>query len=116
MRRSGRLKLRSNSRLASPQPWKLPDAGAGGIDVGGDIDVDQIGLVGGDALADGFAEIAGAIDAHTFDTAGTRHRGEIRIVTLAADRIVEVGGEFAAAEITALQAADRSIGVVVPDH
>src|ERR1700686_5869124 len=96
MRRSGRLKLRSNSRLASPQPWKLPDAGAGGIDVGGDIDVNQIGLVGGDALADGFAEIAGAIDPHAFDAARARHRGKIRIVTPARRRIMEVGVEFAA--------------------
>src|SRR5437899_5337412 len=104
--RSGRLIAGADACLALPEAWELPDAGAGGIDIGGDVDVDQIGLVGGDALADGLAEIAGAIDAHAFDAAGTRHRGEIRIVTLAADGIVEVGGELAAAEIAALQAAD----------
>ena len=102
--------------LALPEPGQFPDAGARGIDIGGDIDVDQIGLVGGDALADGLADIAGAVDAHAFDAAGARHRGKIRIVALAGDRIMEVGREFAAAEIAALQPADRGIGVVVPDH
>src|ERR1700694_3254843 len=113
---SGRLELGSDARLASPEAGELPDAGAARIDIGGDIDVDQIGLVGGDPLADGFAEIAGAIDPHALDAAGSRHRGKIRIVTRAGDRIVEVGGEFAAAEITALQPTDRGIGVIVPDH
>ena len=69
-------------RLALPEAGQFPDAGAGRIDVGGDIDVDQIGLVGGDALADRLGEIAGAVDAHAFDAAGARHRGEIRIVAL----------------------------------
>ena len=68
--------------LLWPKPGKLPNAGAAGIDIGGDIDVDQIGLVGGDALANGLAEIAGAIDAHAFDAAGARHGGEVRIVAL----------------------------------
>ena len=102
--------------LALPKPGQFPNAGADRIDVGGDIDVDQIGLVGGDALADGLAEIAGAIDAHAFDAAGARHRGEIRIVALAGRGIVEVGRQFAAAEIAALQPADRGVGVIVPDH
>src|SRR6266702_1883977 len=111
-----RLKSGSNARLALPRPRQLPDPGARGVDVGGAIDVDQIGFVGGDALANGFAEVAGAVDAHALDAAGTRHGGEVRIVALTGDRIVEVGGEFTAPEIAALQAADRGIGVVVPDH
>ena len=36
-----------------PQARKLPDAGAGRIDIGGDINVDEIGAVGGYAGADG---------------------------------------------------------------
>ena len=102
--------------LLWPSPGNSQTPGADRIDVGGDIDVDQIGLVGGDALADGLAEIAGAIDAHALDAAGARHRGEIRIVALAGLRIVEIGREFAPAEIAALQTADRGIGVIVPDH
>src|SRR5882724_2425138 len=113
---SGRIESGSNARLALPESRKLPNAGAAGIDIGGDIDIDQIGLVGGDALANGFAEIAGAIDPHAFDAAGARHGGEVRIVTRAGGRIMEVGGEFAAAEVTALQPADRGVSVVVPDH
>src|SRR5882762_285599 len=113
---SGRIESGSNARLALPESRKLPNAGAAGIDIGGDIDIDQIGLVGGDALANGFAEIAGAIDPHAFDAAGARHGGEVRIVTRAGGRIMEVGGEFAAPEVTALQPADRGVSVVVPDH
>src|SRR4029079_11073563 len=67
-------------------------------------------------LAGGLAGSAGASGADAFDAAGSRHGGEIRIVTLACRRIVEVGREFAATEVTALQPADRGIGVIVPDH
>src|SRR4030088_1997377 len=113
---SRRLVSHPDARLALSKSGKLPNAGAAGIDIGGDIDVDQIGLVGRDAFENGFAEIAGAIDPHAFHAAGARHRGEVRIVARASGWIVEVGGEFAAAEVAALQAADRGIGVVVPDH
>src|SRR5258707_14844602 len=77
--KSGGLIAGADAGLALAEPGQFPDTGAHRIDVGGDIDVDQIGLVGGDALADGFAEIAGAIDAHALDAAGARHRGKIRI-------------------------------------
>ena len=49
---------RADTGLALSEPGQFPDAGADRIDIGGDIDVDQKGLVGGDALADRFAEIA----------------------------------------------------------
>ena len=49
--RSGRLIARANARLALPEAGKLPDAGAGGIDIRGDVDVDQIGLLGSNAFA-----------------------------------------------------------------
>src|SRR6202045_1611978 len=52
-RSSSRFELLPDSRLASPEPRKLPDPGAGGVDIGSDIDVDQIGLFGPDALAAG---------------------------------------------------------------
>src|ERR1700730_12196768 len=100
MTRSSRLVTDTNARLALPKPRQFPNSGAAGIDVGGNIDVDQIGLVGGDTLADGLAKITGAIDADTLDAAGARHGGEIRIVTFAGIGIVEVGRQFATAEIT----------------
>ena len=74
--RSGGLIARADAGLALAEPGQIPNTGADRIDVGGDIDVDQIGLVGGDALADRLAEIAGTIDAHALDAAGARHRGE----------------------------------------
>src|SRR5467141_3130768 len=89
---SRRLVSHSDAGLALSKSGKLPNAGAAGIDIGG------------------------AIDPHAFHAAGARHRGEVRIVARASGWIVEVGGEFAAAEVAALQAADRGIGVVVPDH
>src|ERR1700716_4680857 len=113
---SGRLIAGADAGLALPEPGQFPDAGAHRIDVGGDIDVDQIGLVGGDALAEGITDVALAIDADAFDAAGARHRGKIRIVTLARRRIMEVGCEFVSAEIAALQPADRGLGVIVPSH
>lgn len=51
--------------------------------------------------------IAGAVDAHTPDAAGLRQRREIGVVGLARFRMAEVGRQLAAAEIAALQAADR---------
>src|SRR5207237_3042294 len=57
--RSGGLKARADAGLALAEPGQFPHPRAGRIDIGGDIDIDQIGLVRGDALADGFAEIAG---------------------------------------------------------
>src|SRR3984957_13510432 len=111
---SRRLKANADARFALPKPRKFPDPGAGGIDIGGDIDIDQVGFVGGDTLADSFADIAGAIDANALHAAGARHRGEIRIVPLAAGRMVKVGGQLPAAEVAALQAADRGISVIVP--
>src|SRR5665213_1164482 len=114
--RSGRLVAHADPGLALSEPRQFPDAGAAWIDVGSDIDVDQIGLVGGDALAKGLAEIAGPIDPHALYAAGARHRGEVRTVTRAGVGVVEIGRQFAAAEIAALQAADRGVGVIVPDH
>src|ERR1700751_2273232 len=87
---SRRLKLHADARLAAAEARQLPDAGAGGIDVGCDVDIDQIGLVGRDALADRLANIAGAIDAHTLDAAGGPHCRELRIEGMARPRIVEV--------------------------
>src|SRR3954451_5416230 len=81
---------------------QFPHAGAGRIDVGRDIDVDQIGLVGIDPLAHGRGEIGGAIHANSLDAGGARHRGEVRIVTLAGFRVVEVGRELTSAEIAVL--------------
>src|SRR5205085_11132497 len=114
--RSGRLIAGADAGLALAEPGKLPDAGTSGVDIGGDIDVDQIGLVGTDAVSDRLADIAGTIDPHAFDAAGTRHGGEIRIVALARIGIMEVGRQLPAAEIAALQSPDRGIGVVIPDH
>ena len=65
---------------------------------------------------DRVAEIGGAVDADAVDASGARHGGEIRIIGLARLGMLEVGGEFPPAEIAALQAADRRIGVVVPHH
>src|SRR5206468_587041 len=90
---SGRLIAGADAGLALPEPGQFPDAGAHRVDVGGDIDVDQIGLVGGNPLADRLADIAGTVDADALDAAGARHRGEVRIVALARRRIVEVGRE-----------------------
>src|SRR5215472_10594565 len=81
--RSGRLIARANAGLALAKAGKLPHAGTGGIDVGADIDVDKIGLVGRDRFADRLAKVARAIDADALDAAGARHRREIRIVALA---------------------------------
>src|SRR6185312_10014078 len=106
-----RLIARADAGLALAEPGQLPDAGTGRVDVGGNVDVDEIGLAGGNALVDRLANIAGAIDAHALDAAGTRHRREIRIVALAGPGIVEIGRKLAAAEIAALQSADRGIGV-----
>jgi hypothetical protein len=38
--RSGRFVSHPDARLALPEAGKLPNAGARGIDIGGDIDVD----------------------------------------------------------------------------
>ena len=62
------------------------------------------------------ARSAGAVDADAVDAGRARHGGEVGIVGRAGLRMLEVGRELAAAEIAALQAADRGIGVVVPDH
>src|ERR1700761_4407109 len=111
-----RLEARADAGLALAEPRQFPDAGANRIDVGGDVDIDQIGLVRRDALPDRFTDITGTVDAHALDAAGARHRGEVRIVALAGHGIVEIGRKLAAAKIAALQPADRGIGVVVPDH
>ena len=60
----------TDRRLADAETRQFPHAGAGRIDVGGDVDIDQIGLVGGDALADGFGQVGGTIDAHALDAGG----------------------------------------------
>src|SRR5262249_2106633 len=81
--RSRRLVARAAAGLALAEPRQFPDTRADRIDVGGDIDVDQVRLVSRDALADRFRNVAGAIDPHALDAAGARHRSEIRIVALA---------------------------------
>src|ERR1700759_4376830 len=100
-----RLEARADAGLALAESRQFPDTGADRIDVGGDVDIDQIGLVGRNALADSLADVAGAGHAHAFDTTGARHRREIRIVALSRDGIMEVGRKLAAAEIAALQSA-----------
>src|SRR6267142_2546424 len=50
--KSGVLIARADAGLALAEPGQFPNARARRIDVGGDIDIDQIGLVGRDALAD----------------------------------------------------------------
>src|SRR5580704_8065672 len=112
---SGWLIARADADLALAEAGQLPHPGAGRVDVGGDIDVDQIRLVGRDRLLDGVANIACTIDAHALDAAGARHGGKIRIVALARFGVVEVGRKLAAAEIAALQAPDRGVSVIVPD-
>src|ERR1044072_8694849 len=87
--RSGGLIAGADAGLALAEPRQFPDTRADRIDIGGDIDVDQIGLVGGDTLADRFGEIAGTIDAHALDAAGARHRSKIRVIALAGVGIVE---------------------------
>ena len=62
------------------------------------------------------ARSAGAVDGDALDAGRARHGGEVGIVGRAGLRMLEVGRELAAAEIAALQAADRGIGVVVPHH
>src|SRR5215472_972496 len=116
LNRSSRLVLNADARLATAKPRQLPDPGTGRIHVGGDIDVDQIRLIGVDRFANRVANVAGAIDPHAFDAAGPRHRSKIRIVALTRQRIVEVGRKLAPLKVTALQPADRGIGIVVPDH
>ena len=64
----------------------------------------------------GFKKFAGTIDAHAFDAGRARHGGEIRIVALAGLGMMEVSRKLAAAEVAALEAADRRIGVIVPHH
>src|SRR5882757_2416317 len=56
--RSTRLEARANAGLALAEARQFPHAGADWIDVGRDINVDQIGLVGGDALADRLTKVA----------------------------------------------------------
>src|SRR5260221_9274397 len=55
--RSGGLVAGADARLALSKPGQFPNAGADRIHIGSDIDLDQIGRVGGDALADGLPEI-----------------------------------------------------------
>src|SRR6266581_3784225 len=79
---SPRLIPRADRRPALAEAGEFPHASAGRIDIGRDIDVDEIRPVGLDALAHRFREIGGAIDAHTFDAGRARHSGEVRIVAL----------------------------------
>src|SRR5262249_15577245 len=106
---SCRLIACADAGLALAKARQLPYACTSRIDVGGDVDVDQIRLVGGDGLANGIPDIACSINPHPLDAAGARHRREIRIVALAGPGIVEVSRQFSPAEITALQAADRRV-------
>src|SRR5438105_5952016 len=69
--------------LADAKAGQLPDASAARVLVGVDVDVDQVRLVGGDRHAHRVADVAGAVDPHTFDAGRARHRGEIRLVGLA---------------------------------
>src|SRR5215831_21124890 len=113
---SSRLVARADANFTLAEPRQLPDGSAGWIDIGGDVDIDQVRLVGGDRLPDGVADIAGPIDADAFDAAGAGHRREVRAVALAGVRILEVGRKLAPAEIAALQPADRGVGVIIPDY
>src|SRR5580692_6290920 len=94
-----RLKARADAGLALAEPRQFPDAGPDRIDVGGDVNVDQIRLVGRNSLADSLTNIAGAVNTYAFDAAGAGHRREIRAVALTGDGIVEVGRQLPAAEI-----------------
>src|SRR6516164_1312366 len=114
--RSSRLITAADTYLALAKARQLPHASAGRIDIGADIDIDQIGPVCGNGAANGVADIAGTIDPHSLDAARARHRGKIRIIAAAGLWIVEVGSELAAAEIAAWKAADRCIGIVVPNE
>ena len=58
--------------LADAEAGQFPDAGAAGVLVGVDVDVDHIGLVGGDGVADGVADVAGAVDPHALDASRAR--------------------------------------------
>src|ERR1700693_5563465 len=102
--------------LALAQSGQLPDAGTSRVLVGADVGVDQERPMGSDRGLDRFAQIGGAIDPHALDAGGTRHGGEIGVVALAGFWIVEISRQVAPAQIATLQSADRSIGIIVPDH
>ena len=51
---------------------QFPHARAAGVEVGGDICIDQIGLATRGRDLDRVAEITGAIDPRTVDAAGSR--------------------------------------------
>src|SRR5215831_17270893 len=116
---SRRLISRADGRLALAETRQFPHTGTGGIDIGGDVDVDQIWPVCVNAPAYRLCEISGPINAYTLDSGGPGHGGKVGIVPLASFRIVEIGREFATAEISALQPPDRCVSVVIPhdpDH
>src|SRR6516165_2820206 len=97
-----RLVPDADGRLTLAEAGEFPDAGARGIDVGGDVDVDQIRPIRFNAPAYRLGEVRGAIDADAFDARGARHGGKVGIVTVAGLRMVEVGGQLAASEIAPL--------------
>src|SRR5215475_16039494 len=113
---SARLEAPADRRLALAEAGELPYAGAGGIAVGTDLGVDEVGPPGRDARPHGLPKIGGAVDAHAVDAGRACHGGEVRIVRRPGVRMLEVGCKLAAIEVAALQPADRSVGVVVPYH
>src|SRR5262245_49041710 len=102
--------------LADAKAGQFPHPGPAWVLVGVDVDVDQVWLVLRDGVADGVADVAGAVDADAFYAGRACHGGKVRVVGLAGRRLLEVGGKLAAIQIAALQAADRRVGVIVPDH
>src|SRR5262249_16944807 len=102
--------------LADAEAGQFPHPGAAWVLIGVDVDVDQVWFVLRDGVADGVSGGAGAGDADAVDGWWARHRGKVRVVWLAGRRMLEVGGKLAAIQIAALQAADRRVGVIVPDH
>ena len=107
---SGRLVTGADRRFALSEAGEFPNARSGRVDVGRDVDVDQIRLVRCDAAPHSLGQVRGPIDADAFDARGARHGGNVRVVTLAGFRVVEVRGQLAAAEVAALQSANRRIG------
>src|SRR6186997_2387637 len=103
---STRLIPPADGDLADAEAGQLPDSGAARILVGVDVDVDQVRLVGGNGHADRIADVTGTIDLHALDAGRARHGGEVRVVGLAGFGMVEIGGELAAIQVAALQAAD----------
>ena len=92
------LVARTDRRFALSEAGQFPNARSRRIDVGGDVDVDQIRLVRGNAAPHSLGQVRGPIDADAFDARGARHGGKVGIVTLAGFRMVEVRGQLAAAE------------------